>query len=227
MRLSKEAQVLCLLVLVPIGIDSFGRASQLMLLFPGLDLPPGFESLAGLLWWVLCTLVGFALIPLLWIRWQGLCPRDFGLRRPPLNQHLLVYPAMLAVMLPILLYFSSDARFRETYPFYREAAQHLTWAAGWEVAYGMMFIALEFFFRGFLIGALKGRYGWWAVLISTVPYFLIHHRKPLPEMLGSFPAGIILGTLAWRTGSIWGGVLVHLGVAFTMDGVQLLHLKGG
>jgi membrane protease YdiL (CAAX protease family) len=30
-------------------------------------------------------------------------------------------------------------------------------------------------------------------------------------------AGIVLGTVALRTGSIWGGVLVHCAVAWSMD----------
>ena len=34
-------------------------------------------------------------------------------------------------------------------------------------------------------------------------------------------AGLILGTLAMRTRSIWGGVLIHVGVAMTMDVLAL------
>jgi membrane protease YdiL (CAAX protease family) len=67
---------------------------------------------------------------------------------------------------------------------------------------------------------------WPAIWFSTIPYFLIHYTKPLPEMLGAFPAGLILGYASYRSGSIWGGLLVHLGVAFTMDTLQLLHIFG-
>ena len=45
----------------------------------------------------------------------------------------------------------------------------------------------------------------------------------LPETLGAIGAGVILGTLAMRTRSIWGGVLIHIGVAVTMD---VLALRG-
>jgi aryl-alcohol dehydrogenase-like predicted oxidoreductase len=48
------------------------------------------------------------------------------------------------------------------------------------------------------------------------------HGKPLPETLGAIGAGLILGTIAMRTKSIWGGVLIHVGVAMTMD-VFALH----
>ena len=56
-----------------------------------------------------------------------------------------------------------------------------------------------------------------------VPYCMIHYGKPLPETLGAIGAGLMLGTLAMRTRSIWGGVLIHVGVATTMD---VLALRG-
>ncbi len=53
---------------------------------------------------------------------------------------------------------------------------------------------------------------------------MIHfYGKPFPETIGAIFAGIILGTLAMRTRSIWGGVLIHVGVAMTMDALALQH----
>jgi membrane protease YdiL (CAAX protease family) len=59
--------------------------------------------------------------------------------------------------------------------------------------------------------------------VMIVPYCMIHYGKPMPETLGAIGAGLILGTLAMRTRSIWGGVLIHVGVATTMD---VLALRG-
>jgi membrane protease YdiL (CAAX protease family) len=56
-----------------------------------------------------------------------------------------------------------------------------------------------------------------------VPYCMIHYGKPLPETFGAILAGLILGTIAMRTKSIWGGALIHIGVAMTMD---VLALRG-
>jgi membrane protease YdiL (CAAX protease family) len=53
--------------------------------------------------------------------------------------------------------------------------------------------------------------------VMVVPYCMIHYGKPMPETLGAIVAGIVLGTLAMRTRSIWGGVLIHIAVAITMD----------
>jgi membrane protease YdiL (CAAX protease family) len=43
----------------------------------------------------------------------------------------------------------------------------------------------------------------------------------MAETFGAIGAGLILGTLAMRTRSIWGGVLIHIGVAMTMDVLAL------
>jgi membrane protease YdiL (CAAX protease family) len=50
---------------------------------------------------------------------------------------------------------------------------------------------------------------------------MIHYGKPMPETFGAILAGLLLGTLAMRTRSIWGGVLIHIGVATTMDVMAL------
>jgi membrane protease YdiL (CAAX protease family) len=41
-----------------------------------------------------------------------------------------------------------------------------------------------------------------AVAVSAVPYWTIHHQTPLPECLGAFRAGLVLGWLALQTRSI-------------------------
>ena len=56
-----------------------------------------------------------------------------------------------------------------------------------------------------------------AIFVMVVPYAMIHFGKPFAECMGSILAGIALGTVALRTGSIWGGVLVHCVVAWSMD----------
>ena len=60
----------------------------------------------------------------------------------------------------------------------------------------------------------------------VVPYCMVHFGKPVPEVVGAIFAGIILGTLALRTRSIWCGVLIHISVAWTMDLLALSHSTG-
>jgi membrane protease YdiL (CAAX protease family) len=52
---------------------------------------------------------------------------------------------------------------------------------------------------------------------------MIHFEKPIVETLAALGAGVILGTLAMRTRSIWLGFAIHVSVALTMDLLALRH----
>jgi membrane protease YdiL (CAAX protease family) len=52
---------------------------------------------------------------------------------------------------------------------------------------------------------------------------MIHFGKPFLETLAAVLAGIVLGTLALRTRSIWSGFLIHVSVAISMDVAALLQ----
>src|SRR5690606_8307604 len=93
----------------------------------------------------------------------------------------------------------------------------------WEMVYVAQFFALEFFFRGVMLFTLARRLGAQAIFVMTIPYTLIHFGKPLPETLGAIVTGIVFGTLALRTRSIFGGVIVHSAVGVSMDLFALLQ----
>jgi len=57
----------------------------------------------------------------------------------------------------------------------------------------------------------------------VVPYALIHLHKPILEAFASIVAALVLGQLALKSRSIWPGVLVHCGVAFSMDLFALIN----
>ena len=48
-------------------------------------------------------------------------------------------------------------------------------------------------------------------------YCTIHFGKPLGECISSFFGGLVLGVLAARTRTIYGGLIVHLGLAWLME----------
>ena len=39
----------------------------------------------------------------------------------------------------------------------------------------------------------------------------------MAEAISSFFGGTLLGIVAYNTGSIWGGLIVHLGIAWMME----------
>lgn len=183
-----------------------------------------YWELKGFVWWTAWRVIGYVLIPIIAIICMpGERIRDYHLSGRGFFKHLWIYAVMFLVLLPVVIAASTSPSFRETYPFYRMAnrSQFDLWS--WESMYVVQFMALEFFFRGFLLNSLRRVMGSNAIFVMIVPYCMIHYGKPMPETLGAIGAGLILGTLAMRTKSIWGGVLIHVGVATTMD---VLALRG-
>jgi membrane protease YdiL (CAAX protease family) len=183
-----------------------------------------YWELRGFAWWSGWRVLGYVVIPMLVLRClPGERIRDYHISLRGFRKHLWIYVALFAAVLPAVLLASTSDAFRHTYPFYRNANRSYGDLAMWELLYAVQFLALEFFFRGFILHGLRRALGANAIFVMLVPYCMIHYGKPLPETLGSIGAGLILGTLAMRTRSIWGGVLIHVGVALTMD---VLALRG-
>lgn len=190
------------------------------------NFPAESTAYAGLfphLWWALGSIVLYLPVPMLIVRWGfGHRLRDYGWSIHVPGRYWLLYAAMLLVVLPLAFYAAGRPEFRAVYPFYRGAfIAPASAVLAWELCYLTQFLALEFFFRGFLAIGLGQVMGRLAVWVAMVPYCLIHFHKPLPEALAAIVAGVVLGELAQRTRSISGGVVVHVGVALTMDMLAL------
>jgi membrane protease YdiL (CAAX protease family) len=204
-----------------------------------------YHELKGFAWWSGWRVLGYVVMPMLaigimaavrqrdyrfsprviftfiWRWWGEILPYHVSLRG--FFSHFWIYLLMFSLIFPAVIEASTTESFRHTYPFYRLAnrSQFDLWT--WEAFYAAQFVSLEFFFRGFLLHALRKVMGANAIFVMIVPYCMIHYGKPMPETLGAIGAGVILGTLAMRTRSIWGGVMIHIGVAITMD---VLALRG-
>jgi membrane protease YdiL (CAAX protease family) len=184
------------------------------------------NNLPALAWWVGVVTVFYVVGPLLIIRvaWNA-DPRDFGLkmRIEPGFWKLLV--ACTAVMLPLVYLMSLTEGFSAKYPFLRiyngEPYIGRTLLI-WELIYFVQFFGLEFFFRGFLVHSLKRSLGLYSIFVMTVPYCMIHFGKPPAETLAAIAAGVFLGWISYRNGSIWLGLALHCTVAFSMDIFALL-----
>ena len=179
--------------------------------------PLEVEFLAQMLW-AASTVVLFAILPFLYaVGLLRMRPREFGFQARGFIRHLPVYLGLYLVMLPFIHWASLRPDFLQTYPFAslaRTSPRHF-WI--WEVAYFLQFGALEMFFRGFLLFSLERRFGLNAIGVMVIPYAMIHFSKPMPEAFGAIFAGLLLGYLALRTRSFYGGILLHYAVALTMD----------
>jgi membrane protease YdiL (CAAX protease family) len=192
--------------------------------FPAVEHPLG-----TFLWWVGGLLVVWVAVPLWLARRVGFGVHDLGLGLGALRSKLWIYGALyLLVFVPVLLASREDA-FLATYPLIR-VREPASWTWGvllwYWLIYAVQFACVEFFFRGFLIFTLRPRMGYVAIAVMVVPYTMIHFHKPMPEALGAVVAGLVLGWLAFRTESIWGGVALHVAVALTMDALAMAHGGG-
>lgn len=93
-----------------------------------------------------------------------------------------------------------------------------------EATYGSNFIAVELFFRGFLILALARYLGPYVVLPMAATYCYLHFGKPWGEAFSSIFGGYILGIIALYSRHIWGGIFIHLGVAWLMELLGYIHI---
>lgn len=191
-----------------------------------------YRQLIGHSYWCLTQTFLLALVPLVHIRLRGERPSDYGLARglsaqaptdptsvsgSPLRVSLRAYLALLVTILPVVILASFRPAFQQIYPIHRQADRSLLEFLVWETQYLCMFFAVEFFFRGYLLFGLRRALGSQAIFVAMVPYCMVHFTKPPAEALGAIVTGLVLGTLAMATRSIWGGVLLHMTVALTMD----------
>ncbi len=174
-------------------------------------------------WWCLQHIIGFIVIPMLTLKCLGVPHVNTCWRWGRTHDHALIYIALTLLIMSFAVGASFRADFLHTYPFYRLA--HRSWLdlIGWEVIYLVQFICVEFFFRGFLLHSVKHNLGVASVFVMTIPYVMLHFQKPWLEAFGAFGFGIILGLLSLLSRSIWGGVLVHISIALTMDLLSLFQ----
>ncbi|HVO76152.1 MAG TPA: CPBP family intramembrane glutamic endopeptidase [Ignavibacteriaceae bacterium] len=180
------------------------------------------------LYWFFGDFFTFFLIPILIIKFllkEQL--RNYGLKLGDYKAGILISLIFLCIMIPIVWFVSSFPQFSSTYPHLPEARD--SWNTFLVFEFGMIvyMFAWEFIWRGFMLFGLKEKFGYYAVLIQMLPFVILHNGKPAPETFGAIIAGIALGILALRTGSIFYGVIAHYGVMFSIDFISTLRYRAG
>jgi hypothetical protein len=146
------------------------------------------------------------------------------------KNHIKGYFKLFLILLPFIILMSFTADFQKAYP------QFKPWKYGepfgcsyWEssilfqISYATDFIMTELMFRGALIIGMTAILGREAILPMVGFYVAIHFGKPLGETISSMFGGFILGALAYRTRHIWGGVIVHILIALSMEWLALFQ----
>jgi CAAX protease family protein len=222
----RQVAAICVTACLALGLVQFVGSEQTFLhVFP--PGAHGFDSywvLRFKAWWVGVIVVSYLALPATVMAFMpGKRLRDCNLSFSGFRRHFWIYVALYGAVLPVIWLVSLTPEFYTFYPMYPQAGRSWFDLLCWEGLYAGQFVALEFFFRGFLVGGLSRFLGALAVPVCVMPYLMIHFTKPWPEAAGSVVAGFVLGWLAWKTKSIWGGVCVHCAVASTMDLLALAH----
>lgn len=87
----------------------------------------------------------------------------------------------------------------------------------YESLYGLNFLNVEFFFRGFLVIGFVRVLGGDAVMAMVGSYVFLHFGKPMTECISSAFGGYIIGVFAFYSKRIWGGVVLHVALAWSME----------
>ncbi|MDL2314839.1 hypothetical protein LJC16_01100 [Bacteroidales bacterium OttesenSCG-928-C19] len=141
------------------------------------------------------------------------------------NHHIKAYLSLYIIILPILIGISFTPDFKSYYPSYKpwlfgdEVFNLPTWLSTviYETVYMSDFVMVELIFRGAMVIGMATLLGRNAVLPMVGIYVMLHFGKPVMETMSAIFGGYFLGTLAFQTKHIWGGIIIHMGIALIIE----------
>jgi len=146
------------------------------------------------------------------------------------NKYISAYLFLFLLVFPFLAVISFTPDFMKVYPIYRYweyegifGLKNWEHTAIFESVYASFYVMTELIFRGALVIGLANILGKKAILPMIALYCCIHFGKPIGETISSVFGGYILGALAYQTRHIWGGVIVHISIALSMELIGFIH----
>jgi membrane protease YdiL (CAAX protease family) len=149
-------------------------------------------------------LVLFGLVPLLALIALRDGPARSGLRLGDWRRGLAWVLIAGALMTPVIVLAAGLPQMRDYYAVSHTDPLSLT------ITHVLDLVPSEFLFRGFLMFALVRAMGPFGVVVATMPFVYSHLQKPELELLSTLFGGTAFGWLAWQTGSILYGAIVHV-----------------
>ncbi len=211
LRRSRLAVVLaCPLVLAPLAAGTFGRMPALI---------------ADWRWLVIPTLAG---VTLLAAAMRYLEPERFGLTMGDWRWWAPRTAAFVVIVVPSVTVFCFlFPSLIEYYPVWDHADHDARLLAHETIAVGLDMLSWEFLFRGVLLFACLQRGDWLtAVLIQSFPFFILHYRKPEPELIAAWAGGVAAGMFAIRARSFWPLWIMHWTQLAWMSTLGFLAING-
>lgn len=172
----------------------------------------------------------FTLFILLWLYIRFVFKEklaDYGVRKGDYKTGLKFSVLFILIMIPFIWVVTSNGEFILNYPMLLRARDSWMIFIIFETGLLLYIFAWEFIWRGFMLFGLKNKFGYYAVLIQTIPFVILHDGKPPIETFGAIIGGLALGTLAYRTKSIYYCIITHAGVMFSIDFISTLRYRTG
>ncbi len=187
------------------------------------NLPPSEQSyLLRLLWRMRNVMFVLPVLVLLRIMVDKDVKGLYGLCRG--NHHIKAYLWLYVVILPVLIIVSFTPDFLSYYPMYKPwVYENVFGRPAWlntvvfETVYMGDFLMVELIFRGALVIGMASVLERSAVLPMVMVYVGLHFGKPILETVSAAFGGYFLGALAFQTRHIWGGVIIHMGIALIIE----------
>lgn len=178
------------------------------------------------IYWYIGDFITYFIIPLLIIKFlfRGNIS-DYGIRTGDYKAGFFYTILFLAIMIPLVWFSSASAEYVNQYPGLQDVKHSWSIFFIFETCLFIYMIAWEFILRGYMLFGLKEKFGYYAILVQLIPFVILHNGKPMSETFGSIIAGLALGILAYRTGSIFYCIITHYGVMFTIDLLCTLRFR--
>jgi hypothetical protein len=185
----------------------------------------GTDILQSRIYWLLGDGLTMFLIPVFSIKFVFKKKlSDFGVQIGDVKFGLSTLFIFLIVMLPLVWVVSASESFAETYPQGGRALLHnFPMLVFYEFCVLVYMLGWEFLWRGYMLFGLKQKFGYYAILIQMIPFFILHKGKPELELFGSIFAGIILGIQAWRSNSFVYCWILHWLIMLSIDSISILR----
>jgi len=149
---------------------------------------------------------------------------DYGFTLGDKKFGMTTSAVFLIFMMIIIWFVSGSPNFASTYPQGGvKVRESFSIFILYELCILIYMLGWEFFWRGYTLFGLKSKFGYYAVFIQMIPFFILHKGKPEIELFASIFAGLILGIQALRSRSFIYSWILHWCVMVMIDGISILR----
>jgi uncharacterized protein len=149
---------------------------------------------------------------------------DFGFTLGDKRFGFLSILIFYLVMLPVLWIVSASESFALTYPQGGPALrENFSLLILYEICIIIYMLGWEFMWRGYMLFGLKDKFGYYAIFVQMIPFFILHKGKPELELFGAILAGIILGIQALRSRSFIYAWILHSVIMISIDLISVMR----